>query len=67
MLAETLSEFLDDPSVAEQILEIYKLRNRVAHGEHRFSQVSPGISVGAHELLCRVLEKVLERNAFPTP
>jgi len=65
-LAEAASNLLNDPSVFEEIKQIYALRNNVAHGDHRDSGVTAEVSLRTFDLLCRCLGKVLEFGRFPT-
>ena len=66
-LAEEVEALTDGAVVSDEVFRLYDLRNRVAHGEHRHSQVTAEDSFAAFEVLCVCLERVLERGSFPEP
>ena len=65
-LATAVCKLLDQPMLAHEVEEIYKLRNFVAHGEHRDGGITRDISLRTFVLLCLCLEKVIEQCAFPS-
>lgn len=51
----------------EEVVELYRFRNLIAHGEHTKIKFASDHAIRSFEILCICLERVLETNRFPAP